>query len=721
MDTGQERFGNGHVVPTSEMLRDLISETDHDAIITHAPKQPFRLGYFSTACLIINRVIGTGIFNGPGTVIRGTQSAGGAMLLWFAGCLYGLAGMHVYVEYGLNVPRYVIDGIEQAVPRSGGDLHYLQYVYRWWYYKKDTVLFIGCLFGISFICLGNMAGNSIAFAARVLAAANPDEPEPRKEVVRAVALAAAAFACVIHSVSRRGGIWLSNLFACIKVLILLAIVVLAGLYKQSVIVENLNSANAFQKPKMTAGLEGCGAPPDDGNNNGYAKAFLSIVFAFSGFDQANYVLGEVSRPRRTFPRAAFFAMGLISVMYMVVNICYMAVVTAYEQQIGASGGCPSDKSVEDVALLFFKKALKSTNNTPDRVFNALLAVSSFGNIIVMTYTAARMKQEIAKQGFIPFPQFFGRNVDLSIGRLVVYLRQKANLSLRFMTPENHREPTPVGALMLHFASCIVLIYATFGMATNHDAYSLLTSLGAYLITAFFGSFLALGILILRFAGPPQPEIPPEEQAHQPGGGPPRKTWREMTKGSVNPYLSVICAVIYLLFNLFPVIASCVPQVNSSSGSTFEGWLVPAISCIVLAVSAAWWLGFLGVARYRSRRQQKEFVYEVRPEFDWADPEGDGAGGEGGRRDEGKILAHETVLLAWVGGEMSMFATGQNMNGQHGYMEGLGSGVMRQRQKREQGMMVSVDENPLAGTDFDSFGPAQNTMGAGWQGNGNWRT
>jgi hypothetical protein len=130
METGHVRLnandlGGGHLEPAKGIINDIIETADPEAIITHAPKQPFRLGYFSTACLIINRVIGTGIFNSPGTVIRGTNSVGAAMLLWFAGTLYGLAGIHVYVEYGLNVPRYVIDGIEQAVPRSGGDLHYV--------------------------------------------------------------------------------------------------------------------------------------------------------------------------------------------------------------------------------------------------------------------------------------------------------------------------------------------------------------------------------------------------------------------------------------------------------------------------------------------------------------------------------------------------------------------------------------------------------------------
>jgi len=133
-----------------------------------------------------------------------------------------------------------------------------------------------------------MAGNSIKFAVHVLKAANsnPDNNgvEPSKEIVRGVALAAAAFACIIHSVSRRGGIWLSNFFACVKVGILLAILALAimiGVRNKeqqglgpSVVEENFKEA--FSPPKLPPGLAGCESPLGGRSENGYGRAFLSI-------------------------------------------------------------------------------------------------------------------------------------------------------------------------------------------------------------------------------------------------------------------------------------------------------------------------------------------------------------------------------------------------------------------------------------------------------------
>jgi len=68
---------------------------------------------------------GTGIFESPRAVMAATQSAGVSLLFWFFGIFYCLSGVHVYMEYGINAPRYVIDGVEQGVPRSGGDLNYV--------------------------------------------------------------------------------------------------------------------------------------------------------------------------------------------------------------------------------------------------------------------------------------------------------------------------------------------------------------------------------------------------------------------------------------------------------------------------------------------------------------------------------------------------------------------------------------------------------------------
>lgn len=73
--------------------------------------------------------IGTGIFNSPSTVIRGTGSVGIALLFWLAGAIYTIAGTHLNIEFGLATPRHVFEGVEQGIPRSGGTLNYVGFEY----------------------------------------------------------------------------------------------------------------------------------------------------------------------------------------------------------------------------------------------------------------------------------------------------------------------------------------------------------------------------------------------------------------------------------------------------------------------------------------------------------------------------------------------------------------------------------------------------------------
>jgi amino acid transporter len=654
--------------------RDIYAQNDNPTqIVTFAPRERFKLGLFDCVCLILNRTVGTGIFNSPQRVMQGTRSTGAALLLWLLGALYCLAGTHVYMEYGLTLPRYAIrGGREQAVPRSGGDLNYLQYVYR--RPRRDSVLLATCLFAVAFVALGNMAGNCISFSSRVLRAA--DVEDPSTGLVRGIAFATAALTCLIHAFSRRGGIWLNNLLAVVKMMILLFILVVAVVVAagglpatDNVFADNTRASESFRDASADA--------------NGYAQAFLAIIFSFSGYEQVNYVMGEVGRPRRKYPLAMMSGVSIIILLYMAVNLAYMVVVPK-DLQIHGRGG---------VAQQFFELSLGRTtsSDTGRRIFNGLLAVSSLGNIIVMTYTAARVKQEIAKEGIIPFPKFFAQNKDFSLGRLLRWLHHKgyfsALLRIKWLSPEEHSDKTPVGALLLHLLSCLVLIMATWGLDSD-AAYSLLTSLSSYLINAVSGTFLALGILILRFRGAPSSTSAGIDGDGDDDDEPkPRQSWRQMAGDRFNPAVSVSCALFYMVGNLFPIVTTWIKP-HGDLESPYKYWLTPTICWAVIGAGIAWFLGFVALAWHKSRKHHEVFVVEKKPEFEVA---GGGRGGSSGAErgghgdDEGLVLVHETVYLSWVGREtLRARRTGQYA----GEDEMAGPAGM------------------LKGTDFDGFYQAQ---------------
>lgn len=75
--------------------------------------------------VILTIVLGTGIFDSPTTIIKGTGSVGITLLFWAAGAVYTIAGVYLSVEFGLTTPRHVFEGIKQGIPRSGGTLNYV--------------------------------------------------------------------------------------------------------------------------------------------------------------------------------------------------------------------------------------------------------------------------------------------------------------------------------------------------------------------------------------------------------------------------------------------------------------------------------------------------------------------------------------------------------------------------------------------------------------------
>jgi amino acid transporter len=154
----------------------------------------------------------------------------------------------------------------------------LQYVFTWPAYRQRTVLLVTCVFAAGYIIIGNMAGNCLIFGVRTLEAANVPITN---SAVRGLAVAAATLACIIHSFSRRGGIYLSNVFALVKVMMLLLIIITgicawAGAFHTSTYAsQNMAVNKAFVDPSS--------------DSYGYTKAFLAVIFAWSGFDQPNYV------------------------------------------------------------------------------------------------------------------------------------------------------------------------------------------------------------------------------------------------------------------------------------------------------------------------------------------------------------------------------------------------------------------------------------------------
>lgn len=79
--------------------------TDEGNASETIPDDRRQIGVVSAASLIFNRVIGTGIFATPSTILSLTGSVGLSLFMWLIGTIIAMAGTAVYLEWGTGIPK----------------------------------------------------------------------------------------------------------------------------------------------------------------------------------------------------------------------------------------------------------------------------------------------------------------------------------------------------------------------------------------------------------------------------------------------------------------------------------------------------------------------------------------------------------------------------------------------------------------------------------------
>ncbi|KAL3458093.1 amino acid permease-domain-containing protein [Aspergillus heterothallicus] len=536
-----------------------------------------RIGPFTIMALVLNRMIGTGIFLTPARILRGTGSVGAALLLWAFGGVYGASGLACWLQWGLSIPCYTMPiWGKKNVPRSGGEKNYLEFLF-----PRPRFL-ATCMYGVPFILLANLSGNAIAFGIQIMRAAGYENP-PHGAVI-GLAIGVLTICTSLNIFSRRGGLVVNNFFAVVKVLTLITIIVL-GFVKAG------GGLSNSAKPAASHNFD----PDNSFSTNrrdlaSYVHSMFYVSYSYSGFEQPFYVLSEVKSPKKTFPRYAPSAVGIAITLYMLVNIAFFCVV-------------PKEavlQSDSDLAEMFFEGVF-GNNQHARSAMAAMIAISAFGNLLVQTFTAARVKQEIAKEGVLPFPKFF------AAGRITPweYLKRKVGVEPNFETKEidSHLEKTPMGALSLQFCSSVFLVAVT-SMLDPRTAYNFLATLFSYVIMGLSGFIVSGGLLFLNITGKYQ--------------------WKEIC--NYKPWLGTFPSFLYFVANGFFLFAAFAQPAHDSpfgkEKSHTPWYLVPTIGLSAPLWGLIWWLGLKikeAVTHQRLHVVRKPLICPVdtqNPEGEW---------------------------------------------------------------------------------------------------------
>ncbi|TAQ86196.1 hypothetical protein B7494_g5486 [Chlorociboria aeruginascens] len=354
-----------------------------DAVLPETATLGRNLSWTSAYILVISRVIGSGIFATPGSIVKTTGSIGLAMLLWIAGSFIAWCGMVVGLEYGCMLPR------------SGGEKVYLEFTYQ------HPRFFASTLVAVNAVLLGFTASNCIVFGEYVLFAFGV---QPTEFSQKSLALGLLTAITIIHGSLLRTGIWIQNFLGWIKVGVVI-FTAFTGLY---VAIFNVQSPEVSSSSSQI---------PWDGLWNDsiwgwgtLATALFKVSYSYAGLTNLNNVLNEVKNPVRTLKTVAPAALFTSCLLYLLVNFAYFTVVPLDE--VKASG--------ELIAALFFERVFGE--GFGKTILPLAIAISAAGNVMVVTFTLARVNQEIARQGFLPYSRLFSSSKPFGapMGGLIVH-------------------------------------------------------------------------------------------------------------------------------------------------------------------------------------------------------------------------------------------------------------------------------------------------------------
>ncbi len=241
------------------------------------------IGWRSAAALVVANMIGTGAFTTLGVQLEWISNGPALLLLWGVGGLVAWCGAVSYAELGVRMPK------------SGGEAHFLAEIFHpvlgflsgW---VSLTVGFAAAV-ALSAMAVGSYLGGWLGCSPVWIAAAS------------IVGLSAA------HCLGTRQSSLLQNTLTGVKLLLVLALGLAGTLLPAT-------SPGGGQVDWSLAGLTAAWSP-------GAGVAMISVFYAFSGWNAAAYIVGEIRQPGRNLPRALIYGTLLVSGLFLLLQYGFL--------------------------------------------------------------------------------------------------------------------------------------------------------------------------------------------------------------------------------------------------------------------------------------------------------------------------------------------------------------------------------------------------------------
>jgi len=255
---------------------------------------PRSIGGVVCVALVVANMVGTGVFTSLGFQLVEISARPAILLLWLLGGVLALCGALCYAE------------LAAALPRSGGEYHFLGQIYH------PAVGFMAGLVSIVVGFAAPVALSAMAFGSYLQGLIPGTSPG-------ASAVAIVVLVTLVHLRSLR----VSSIFQLIFTFLKISLVVFLSFALW-------RAPGAEAAPAQSWGHVVLTAP--------FAVSLMFTLYAYSGWNAAAYILGEVRAPGRVIPRALVLGTLLVMGLYLALNSAFLhaAPISALKGQLNVA-------------------------------------------------------------------------------------------------------------------------------------------------------------------------------------------------------------------------------------------------------------------------------------------------------------------------------------------------------------------------------------------------
>ena len=232
--------------------------------------------------IVVADMVGVGVFTSLGFQVKDMPSGFSILLLWSVGGIVALCGVFSYSELGAMFPR------------SSGEYNFLSRAYH-----------------PAFGFLAGWVSATVGFAAPVALAAMAFGEYGKSVISSAPSLPLAVGVVWLVSLVQLGGVRHSSTFQLVSTVLKVALIVaflIAGFV--------IGAPQPVSFMPSASGFASVASAP-------FAIGLVFVMYSFSGWNAATYIIGEMHTPQRNLPRALLSGTLIVLALYVGLNAVFL--------------------------------------------------------------------------------------------------------------------------------------------------------------------------------------------------------------------------------------------------------------------------------------------------------------------------------------------------------------------------------------------------------------